>query len=222
MSTILSNKAKGRLGEKAVTTSPSLRSRIVYSNLPTDKYGGDIDHLVTVDNNLLFIETKNVNENFKIYSGWARTHITDRFTKGAATAKLIAKSKHICKVLVISVYKPASKKVDQMIKDADIKVIETGKQALSKRDFSHWHNAINRFVKTIADALAPIVDVVVDVFRVVAPLAALRLVVDEEDYYYQNNNMEYVLLGNTKRTLQMLARFVRVNRSFLGLQYYLL
>jgi len=181
LSTILSNKAKGRLGEAAVSTSPSLKHRVAYHNLPTDKYGGDIDHLATVDNTLLFIETKNVNENFKIYSGWARTHIIDRFTKGAATAKLIAKSKHIRKVLIISVYKPASKKVDQLIRGLDIEIIETGKQALSKQDFTHWHNAINRFVKTIADALASVVDVVVDVFRVVAPLAVLRLVVDEED-----------------------------------------
>ncbi len=143
---------KGRLGESAVTTAPSLSGRTVYQNVPTDKYGGDIDQVIVLPDRIILNETKNVNEDFMIYASWLKTHIIARFVKALPLVKQIAHThgiKTILLTLTISVYKPATKKVDQMIKSLGIKIIETGKQALSKQHFKVWHKAVDTFVNTL-------------------------------------------------------------------------
>ncbi|MCW4022954.1 MAG: NERD domain-containing protein [Candidatus Bathyarchaeota archaeon] len=149
----MSNKEKGELGERF--TCEAFENSIVFKNIPTTKFGGDIDSIIIKDGVLFWIEVKNVNTDFIISPDWSQTHVEARFddaheykVQGYADKFGI---KDIVKMLVIPEFVIANPAINYTLNEINLHIVETHRQALSEEDAVCWKNTITDFVDACID-----------------------------------------------------------------------
>jgi len=148
----LTNKDKGRIGEYG--TARALYHLGLYSmdNIRIGK--GDIDHIVlNHDSKQIFIiEDKNTNREFTVYPYWFETHILDRFVQAVPLLEFLLRAYPnytVSFVLVISVFKVADPIIHSYINSCEIKVIETGFQALNEKQANLWAVTVKREISSL-------------------------------------------------------------------------
>jgi len=132
----LSNREKGKILENLVSNTLLDFSELGYEILNNiRKSRGDTDHVVINHTRklLYIIETKNVNNDFRLYSSWFKSHVVERFTNlPQIVHDYLAKGYKMVPTLIISKFTVASEIVHDLIKKYGIVIIEVGKQLLKQ------------------------------------------------------------------------------------------
>jgi hypothetical protein len=112
------------------------------------EYNGkhDIDNIVFTSKGTVINESKNLNENFVISYSWFLSHILDRFLAYPIVqyySKLFGYSDKIIFLLTIPRLK-CDRRTELAIKGIGIKVLQTNKQVLNKKDVDRASSVIRR------------------------------------------------------------------------------
>jgi len=129
----LSNREKGKILESLVSEAINELGYHHYDNVPSGKR--DIDHLIVDNANklLYIIESKNLNSDFRLYIGWFKTHVIERFQHlPKIVSNYLERGYQVKRVLIISRFTVADEAVHNLIKKYGIVVIEVGKQLLKQ------------------------------------------------------------------------------------------
>jgi len=129
----LSNKQKGKILESIVSEAIEKLGYYHYDNIQNGKR--DLDHIIVDDNSKIvyLLEDKNVNTAFRLYNGWFKSHVVDRFLHLPKEVRNYRERGYrIIRVLIISKFNIAHPSVIEMIEEYGIIVIEVGKQILEK------------------------------------------------------------------------------------------
>jgi len=132
----LSNREKGKILENLVSNTLLDFSELGYEILNNiRKSRGDTDHLILnhLRKLLYIIETKNVNNDFRLYTSWFKSHVIERFINlPSIVCDYRKKGYQIKRVLIISRFTVADEAVHNLIKKYSVEVIEVGKQLLKQ------------------------------------------------------------------------------------------
>jgi len=132
----LSNREKGKILENLVSNTLLDFSDLGYEILNNiQKSRGDTDHLIInhLRKLLYIIETKNVNNDFRLYTSWFKSHVIERFINlPSIVSDYRKKGYQVKRVLIISRFTVADEAVHNLIKKYSIEVIEVGKQLLKQ------------------------------------------------------------------------------------------
>jgi|WetSurSiteA1Bulk_404760.scaffolds.fasta_scaffold29968_2 hypothetical protein len=131
----LSNTVKGLMGEAIVNESTTCYHNIKFQSK------NDIDQLIFKPKNLVFNETKNLNEDYTISAKWLVEHVIDRFALGLPISESYARQcsyqpKDIIFSLTITKLNCSEKEkglINSMIKGLKINVIEFKKQVIDEK-----------------------------------------------------------------------------------------
>jgi hypothetical protein len=137
------NSHKGFLGEWSFREG--CEDYLTVSNI---EYSGkhDIDNIVFTSIGTVINESKNINKDFKISYSWFLTHILDRFLAYPIAqyyARLLGYPDKTIFLLTIPSLK-CDKKTELAIKGIGIKVLQTNKQVLNKKDVDRASSVIRR------------------------------------------------------------------------------
>jgi len=206
----LTNKDKGRIGEYGTARALDLLGLHSMSNIRVGR--GDIDHIVLNHDSkqILIIEDKNTNRDFTVYPHWFETHILDRFVQAIPLLEFLLRAYPdytVSFVLVISVFNVADPIIHSYISSCEIKVIETGFQALNEKQTNLWSVIVK---KAFSCLLKLPINLAVDVaVKVLAELVnvAVRLAGKAE-------NPEFWLKFNKFKVWITLAVRIRANSIY--------
>jgi len=132
----LSNREKGKILENLVSDVLSDFLELGYTVLSNIKRSrGDVDHLLInhLNREIYVFEDKNLNSDFRLYIGWFKTHVIDRFQHlPKIVSNYLERGYQVKRVLIISRFTVADEAVHNLIKKYSIEVIEVGKQILKQ------------------------------------------------------------------------------------------